>query len=587
MKKLVASILIICFFYNETILSQNLNCVNPTPIAHDILIPSGIPKLDGNPLPNGSIIVGVFSSGDTVRCSNNINWAGSNTILKLFGREGSDPGFAPNELIKYRVILPNGTQIEHANILVNYSQGGANFEGSGQSFLSRFDVSSPIQAILTVSPNSLNVGASSGSNTTVNITSNISWTATSNQSWLTVSPSSGNNNQNLTLNYQQNTNTQSRIATVTVSGTSVPAQTVTVTQAGAAAVLSVNPTTFNVGATSGSSSASISSNIAWSASSNAGWLTVSPTNGNNNGTVTLNYQQNTSTQGRTATVTVSGTGVPNRTITVTQAGAAAVLTVNTNNINVSPTPGSAGFSITSNINWTVSENANWFSISPPSGSNNGSVSINYDQNMITQNRSAQIIVSGNGVQNQVVTITQAGATATLTVSPNILNISANTGSTSFSIASNISWNVSENANWISITPASGSNNGSVIINYDQNTSMQVRSAVITITGSGVPNRTVTVNQQGSPSAVQEVKDGKLFQIYPNPAVDNLNIEILSDSEAIKRVQLIDLLGKNVFQNTYAQKTKLVKLDISYLSSSVYQVLITTDKAQYIKKIVVK
>jgi surface protein len=86
--------------------------------------------------------------------------------------------------------------------------------------------------------------------------------------------------------------------------------------------LTVSPANLNVSASDGSSTASVTSNINWTASSNASWLTLTPTSGTNNGTLTANYQANSTNQSRSATITVSGSGVSSQTVNVTQASTA-------------------------------------------------------------------------------------------------------------------------------------------------------------------------------------------------------------------------------------------------------------------------
>lgn len=89
------------------------NCVEPNPSAHIVLIPAGLPKLDGQALPKGSIISLVFESGDSLRCAGQIVWQEKSAILQAYGAtpEG-DPGYKANEALKFRIILPNGCRIE-------------------------------------------------------------------------------------------------------------------------------------------------------------------------------------------------------------------------------------------------------------------------------------------------------------------------------------------------------------------------------------------------------------------------------------------------------------------------------------------
>ncbi len=88
-------------------------------------------------------------------------------------------------------------------------------------------------------------------------------------------------------------------------------------------------------------------------------------------------------------MTVTGGGVT-RTIAVTQAGQAV-----TNNLTVSPEsflfPGTAStgqVTVTSNVSWTVVNNAGFTTISPTSGTGNGTFTISVGAN--SEHRSQQL-----------------------------------------------------------------------------------------------------------------------------------------------------------------------------------------------------
>jgi len=84
--------------------------------------------------------------------------------------------------------------------------------------------------------------------------------------------------------------------------------------------LTVSPTTYNFPVSGGTSSAiTITSNVPWTISSNALWLTTSRTSGSNNNTFTMTATANTATSSRSATITVSGSGIT-KTVNVTQEG---------------------------------------------------------------------------------------------------------------------------------------------------------------------------------------------------------------------------------------------------------------------------
>jgi hypothetical protein len=63
--------------------------------------------------------------------------------------------------------------------------------------------------------------------------------------------------------------------------------------------------------------------------------------------------------------------------------------------------------------------------------------------------------------------------------------------------SNTSWTVTDNQSWLTVNPASGSNNGTVTVTAQQNTGTAARTASVTVSATGAPSQTVTATQAGS------------------------------------------------------------------------------------------
>jgi hypothetical protein len=80
--------------------------------------------------------------------------------------------------------------------------------------------------------------------------------------------------------------------------------------------LSVSPTSMNVTAAAGSVNFAVTSNSTWSATSNQGWCTVTPS-GSGNGNITATYSANPAGT-RTVNITVSVAGGPSLNISLTQ-----------------------------------------------------------------------------------------------------------------------------------------------------------------------------------------------------------------------------------------------------------------------------
>lgn len=85
----------------------------------------------------------------------------------------------------------------------------------------------------------------------------------------------------------------------------------------------------------------------------------------------------------------------------------------------------------------------------------------------------------------------------LSVSATSASFGSASGTRSITVTSNTTWTVSDNAGWISVSPASGANNGSFVITVTSNNILcEPRSGTVTISGCGVPSRTIYINQEG-------------------------------------------------------------------------------------------
>lgn len=180
---------------------------------------------------------------------------------------------------------------------------------------------------LTVSPQSFTNIKAAGDNMAVTVTSNTGWRVTTSAPWLHASPINGTGNGAITFTAEANTGNEARTATATIStliGTMPVTKTITFTQDGAITPeLTVSTTSFNIPSAGQTVSASVTSNTAWSATSSATWLQVTPATGTGNATVSFTAGSYTGNTPRTATVTIrttSGSPVVERTITFTQTG---------------------------------------------------------------------------------------------------------------------------------------------------------------------------------------------------------------------------------------------------------------------------
>jgi arabinan endo-1,5-alpha-L-arabinosidase len=173
---------------------------------------------------------------------------------------------------------------------------------------------------LAVSPTSYSFPTAAAGSETVTVSANESWTVSSNETWLTYSPASGTNNGTVKMSAPANSGGLPRSGVLTLTAPGNQTATVSVTQPGTNS-LSVAPTSLTLPNTASADTITVTSNVAWTVSSNSTWLTVSPASGSSNASFTATAAANTGSA-RSGNITVVGGGIT-VTVPVQQAAGAS------------------------------------------------------------------------------------------------------------------------------------------------------------------------------------------------------------------------------------------------------------------------
>ena len=341
-------------------------------------------------------------------------------------------------------------------------------------------IQSPI--VLTLSANTLSAKPE-GEQFTLGITSNSSWSISSADSWCTISPSSGNENGKVTLSVSSNTGTSNRSTTITVKSGSI-SRTVRVSQV--CATLSVDETPITFSPEASTKTLTVTSNTNWEATSNAAWCTVKQ----NNGQLTISATKNDTDAQRTASVTIKALGLT-KTIKVTQQKAMLTLSPSSA-ISFNPEGGSQSLVISTNVDWTANSDAEWCTVSIKSGKGDKTITINASENRVGSQRSAIITVK-TAFHTKRVTVTQANTT--LKVSKESVSFGASQSTTNIAITTNAKWTLSSSANWLSVTPSSGSGDASISITANDASSSSAREATVIVKALEL-SKTIKITQVG-------------------------------------------------------------------------------------------
>jgi hypothetical protein len=339
---------------------------------------------------------------------------------------------------------------------------------------------------ITPTSRSLTASTATGS-VSVTAGTGCAWSAASSATWITLTgATSGTSSGSVPYSVAANTGTAQRTGTLTIAG-----QTFTVTQAGAACTYAITPTSrsLTASAATGSVSVTAGTGCAWSAASSATWITLTgATSGTSNGSVPYSVAANSSTAQRTGTLTIAG-----QTFTVTQAGAACTYTITptSQSATAAASSGSASVSAGTGCEWSATSNATWLTLSgTTTGSGSGTVPFGIEANLGTAERTGTLTIAG-----QTLTVTQAGAPCSYSITPASQTVAAGGGSGSSSVTTpaGCGWTALSNAAWISLTSAiSGSGNGTVTFSIAANGGSTARAGTLTIAG-----QTFTVSQSGA------------------------------------------------------------------------------------------
>lgn len=116
------------------------------------------------------------------------------------------------------------------------------------------------------------------------------------------------------------------------------------------------------------------------------------------------------------------------------------------------------------------------------------------------------------------------------------------GDKDVNVTANINWTVSSGSNWCTVTPASGSNNGSFKVTVKPNTTLNARETKITVKAENLVKE-ITVSQD--PASKEQLLTGSTWEMTSQGSGDpNYNdlvgteIEFKADKKAVAKMNLV-------------------------------------------------
>ena len=338
-----------------------------------------------------------------------------------------------------------------------------------------------------------------------------------------------------TFTVSENPSTEERSGVLVFCDDSGVCLPFSVKQAGASAWIAVSPDSLEFDNKGGKGTVKVTSNTAWTVSSDASWCKVSPEKGEGEGSLAIEVEANASDTQRTAKVTVTDGAQVVKTVAVKQTGAS--LTVDPAELSFDQTGGKKSVTVRSNVGWKASSSATWCKVSPAEGSGDGTLTVQAEPNTTTDERTATLSITDGNQIVRTVTVKQTGEEPRLTVEPATLDFGNKGGKSSVKVTSNASWKAESDAFWCSVSPTEGKGDKSLTIEVEANSSTEQRTAVITVSCGSQVVRKIEVAQAGAdlfkitPSRVTVSGDGGSFEITVSATQD---YEVVSMPEWISQ-----------------------------------------------------
>ncbi len=354
--------------------------------------------------------------------------------------------------------------------------------------------------IFTIDKNEFNVAAV-GESFSVKVTRNIGYKINSQPEWVKQTDKANSGNvDTYTFTAEANTSTEAREGVIVFCNDNNECVPVTVKQAGANATLSASPAELTFTANTESKSLDVTSNTAWTAASGASWAKLNKTNGSGNAQIAVTAEENTAITQRSATITIKTTdGKASATVKVTQSAANVIFSVDKNEHSVAAAGGDFTVKVTHNIGYKINSQPEWVKQADKTTSGNtDTFSFKAEANTSTVAREGVIVFCNDNNECVPVTVKQAGANATLSVSPASMTFTAKSESKTFTVTSNTDWTMTSDAAWVKLSATDGSGNAQVTVTAEENTATKQRIATITLkTKDGKTTATVKLSQNGA------------------------------------------------------------------------------------------
>ena len=267
-----------------------------------------------------------------------------------------------------------------------------------------------------------------------------------------------------------------------------------------------------------------------SISEDADWLTLNKYSGNSGRNyINVTAEENKTIETREAVITIyNDIYEVSKEVTVYQEANDPYITLSNNELKFDKNESSKSIEVESTIPWsaTIVSNPDWLTITPTKGDHGTTtLKVTVKGNNTIDIRSADIKIENSEYKlSKVLTITQSVGDATASVSSKEISIPSEGDTKNIDIESNTTWKAKCDAEWISLSPTSGSKGKTTMtISAEENPYAEIRTATITIVDNNQKVLSkINVTQQGGSSAYINLNNNSIAVKFNIPYT--LNIE---------------------------------------------------------------
>ena len=393
------------------------------------------------------------------------------------------------------------------NNCATFSLGGWNGVADGLTFFHSALTSGQVRELyetgrdpdahMTITPTTRNFATNGGGGAILTSGENTTWYARVTEPWITLNAKSGNIGYPVAYTVSATTNAEQRIGYVYVNGHAHE-----VTQDGLGGTIDSDGATYEKAGGNGTIAVGVQNGIAWKATSNVDWLSVTPKSGIGSGTVSYQVSAYNDVATRQGTLTIAG-----NTFTVFQYG---------RRIKLEPTNTTQDYEthvipITVNAlaitQWSVTPNNSWISVVDAGNGQGGDlVTIAIAENPSYKARTGTVTIG-----TETFTVTQQGRPTealSFDVSPanSTASVEGANGLVAVTATPDLPWTATSEANWLTIytATATGAGNGNVVYVASPNPTLVQRTGKIRVkpeSASGIMSKVHMVTQPAAQSAL--------------------------------------------------------------------------------------